>query len=800
MTYFSPRSLKHARNWALALILVLVPLIIFLNFLYFGGIENLSVSTSLVLILLGDFVFGLIVAVFLGLQLVRRAVRQRGTSVGSPIQLRLSKLFAIVSLISAVAVAVVAMVTVNEGLGGFLRVFINESVDQSRSAAQSYFDDEVGKLRTAIDGLANSVSAAYPNLGADKPLRQLLQEQQGRLKEKVDVAFLIDGSCNLLARGSSSYLYNYTPPPSNLIGELMPEGSESAGSGACSQQIVSGKPGEGHLEFISQGGAISGAVYRRENSNQFSAIHRIGQQPNLFLLVANNSIGSILNIHDVLKPGVAGPLDTVRRLGEALIKSSIAYLLLTLVIVSAMVGLGIAIARRISKPIEELAATASEIEGGVSDVKVRVRGDDEVAMLGQAFNQMLERINSYTDNLIELRRIAEENRELAERREQSFSSVLSNVTAGVMGLDRDLNIIFMNRSAGNMLEVSFEGFNELHESYSPHNLSDVVPEFATLHEELNGLQLNKLQKEVDVARGSGLPRRLLVQFADRSSGGGMEGYVIAFDDITELVKTKERAAWSTAAKEIAHEIRNPLYPMLLAVQDMQDLVKAGAVNHAKESFTDYLEMIEQNIKNADALADSFAEFAKLPDPKLKPGNVCTAVDMAVNTQLGRGLGIAVSTRFDRSVIETEFDSNQLHSVLVNLLKNAGEAVSERRRAERIPDDWKPQIRVSVQEAGDFVEIRVMDNGPGFPVGNRNMCLQPFFSTKREATRGLGLPYVDRVISGHGGSLILDDAPGFDEGDDHVGAMAVVRIPLQPKRARKKRPLPVSSNKMESTDE
>ena len=337
----------------------------------------------------------------------------------------------------------------------------------------------------------------------------------------------------------------------------------------------------------------------------------------------------------------------------------------------------------------------------------------------------------------------------------------------------------MNRSAGTILAVDFENFNELNEGFSPRKLRDTVPEFASMREELESLHLRRMKKEVDVVRGKNLPRRLLVQFAERSGARGGAGHVIAFDDITELVETKERAAWSTAARQIAHEIRNPLYPMLLAVQDMQDLVKEGAVDEQRqESFADYLEMIEKNIKNTDALADSFAEFARLPAPTLTPGDICATVEMAANTQLGRGLGIAVTTQFDKPVIEAEFDANQLHSVLVNLLKNAGEAVAEHRMAPHTSKGWKPEIRVAVQEVDGFLEVRIMDNGPGFPVENRDKCLQPFYSTKKEATRGLGLPYVERVVSGHGGSLLLDDAPRFSDEDDHAGAMVVVRIPLK----------------------
>ncbi len=782
MTYLSPRRMKHLRNWMIAALVVLVPFMAWLNFRFFTGLEEFSVSAGLVLLLLGDFVLGLAVVVFLALQMVRKAVRRKDLGIESPIQLRLSQLFAIVSLVSAVAVAVVATLTVNQGLGGFLRVFVSESVNSSRIAAQSYFDEEVAKVGTAVTGLARIVASTYDENG--QPLRQILQSAQDGLEEKVDYAFLISGNCHVLARGNGSYLFDYTPPPASLVDRLailvdqeLPAGD--APESNCSYQEGVAGGWNGYVEPLEFGDGLQGFVYRQRDGNSFSALHRIAGTADLYLLVTNYSIRSILNVHDVLRPGAPeGPIYTVRRLGEALVLSSVAYLLITLVIVFAMIGLGIAFARRISKPIENLAATASAIEGGMTDVKVAETGDDEVAMLSRSFNQMLGRIRGHTAKLIELREVAEENRDLAEKREQSFRSVLSSVSAGVIGLDPDTRIVFMNESAGSLLGVRHEEFNELSESFRPHKLASTVPEFVELLEELRSKGLSSLQWELDLTTGNEVQNRLLVQLAERRGRRGLEGYVIAFDDITELLETKERAAWSFAARQIAHEIRNPLYPMLLAVQDMQDLVKEGAVDEArKESFTGYLQMIEKNITNTEKLTDTFSEFAKLPEPELVEGDICATIEQAVATEVTRGLGVAVMTEFDARPIIAEFDPSLLLSAMVNLLKNAGEALSEFRNAGQVHEGWTPQIRASAGKQGSKVEIRVMDNGPGFAAENRDKFLRPFFSTKREVSRGIGLAYVDRVVSGHGGSLELGEAPAFDQKQGNGGALVTIWLPI-----------------------
>ena len=784
------RQLKHLRNWSLAAISLLIPAIAYLNIQFFQDAQSLRISTGLVLLLLADFVFGLAVVVFFGLVLVRRAVRRKESGIETPIQLRLSRLFAVMSLVSAVAVAIVATVTINEGIGGVVRIFISESVSNSRIAAQSYFDNELKRIRLAIGGLAPTVARRIANNqdGQGTSWRQILQQEQEGIAEKVDRAFLINRDCVVVARGIGSYVYDLVPPPHQLMSEFssqqgpLPPFIPSAvqDSSKCSpDEFVN----DNETWLITEPGGnsdlILGAVFRHQDS--FSAVRIVDLNRDLFLLVTNYGSSPILNLHDTLNSGAAGPLDPVRQLGEAIIQSSIIYMAITLVVVFVMIGLSIALARRLSKPIEEFAAIAGAIEGGTDKVKVPVEGDDEVALLGRSFNQMLDRLDQYTRSLVSARDEAEESRKLAEVREQRFSSVLSNVTAGVIGLDRDRRIIFMNRSAGALLGLRCEEFNELEESYQPKVLDKAVPEFAEPLQALSDSNRSILQREVDISRPGSAPRRLLVRFAEWSGEEELVGFVIAFDDLTKTLKLEEQAGWAMAAQQIAHEIRNPHHSMLLSVQDMLDYTQSGeaVVERFQDSFITYLKLIQMNVANSSQLAESFAEYAKLPDPEPTPGDICEAIRNAAVTVEGLQFGVAVATQFDKSPIAAEFDENLLHSLLVNLLKNACEAVAEFQQSGSKLEGWSPQVRVKARHAGEEVEIQVMDNGPGFPVNNRNSVLTPFKSTKKKGSnqpRGLGLAYVERIASVHGGSIQLGDAPAFEPTSDHAGAMVTVKLP------------------------
>ena len=140
----------------------------------------------------------------------------------------------------------------------------------------------------------------------------------------------------------------------------------------------------------------------------------------------------------------------------------------------------------------------------------------------------------------------------------------------------------------------------------------------------------------------------------------------------------------------------------------------------------------------------------------------------------RERGISITVEAAQPTIEAWFDPELFHLALLNLLKNAGEAIDDLRTRRSLPAGFRPEIRVSIAGLDDMVEIRVMDNGIGFP-DDKEKFLTMFRSTKEGDCRGLGLPNVDRVISGHGGTMVLEHAPVL-EGCDHAGAMVTIRIP------------------------
>ncbi|MFN4131389.1 MAG: sensor histidine kinase, partial [Paracoccaceae bacterium] len=440
------------------------------------------------------------------------------------------------------------------------------------------------------------------------------------------------------------------------------------------------------------------------------------------------------------------------------------YLGFAIILILAATWLGLWFAERLSKPVGRLAGAAQRVGGGDLDVQVKEEpGDDEIAMLGRLFNQMTRQLKGQREALMDGHR-------QTERRRRLFDSVLSNVTAGVIGLDSDGKIDFVNRASERLLDMA-NGVEDL-------VLADAVPEFAPLFERLRESHSAAVQEEVRLTRMGKLESLLVRMSVRRSDTGRLEGYVVAFDDVTELVSAQRMAAWGDVARRIAHEIKNPLTPIALSAERIKrkfrDQVKEPA------DLEQYTDVIVRQTNDLRRIVDEFSKFARMPEPDRRETDLTRLLRDAVTLQeSGQPMVRFVSDIPDAALI-IEIDATMITQALTNLIKNAGEAI-ETLHEKGAPAGHVPEIRVQMQPDDDGVTIRIMDNGTGLPP-DRARLFEPYVTTREKGT-GLGLPIVKKIIEEHGGQLLLLDAPVF-EGNTHAGAMAEIRLPrLTRKRTR-----------------
>ena len=284
------------------------------------------------------------------------------------------------------------------------------------------------------------------------------------------------------------------------------------------------------------------------------------------------------------------------------------------------------------RPDQPAATAAEQVRGG--DLAARVpegEKDDELASLSRAFNRMTYQIESQQRELIEA------NRQLDERR-RFTETVLTGVSAGVIGLDRAGRVNLPNRSASALLGV------DLDQSIG-RDLAEVAPEMAVLLDEAERRPDRLAQSQVQIARGNST-RTLLVRIAAEHDERDTSGFVVTFDDITELLSAQRKAAWADIARRIAHEIKNPLTPIQLAAERLRRSY-LKEIKKDPETFTICTDTIIRHVGDIGRMIDEFSSFARMPAPVLKPENLVEIVQRAVFLQRTAHREIAFETSFPR---------------------------------------------------------------------------------------------------------------------------------------------------------
>ncbi|QPM89768.1 sensor histidine kinase NtrY-like [Pseudooceanicola algae] len=728
------RRIRRLQNVATLGLVLLGPGMVLATFLVLGPLDKGVSSMSLRLVVLADLVYVIIVAALVLQRVARMVAARRAQSVGSRLHLRLTATFAAMALIPTVSVAVFAALTINIGLEGWFSDRVRNVVGASLSAARAYEEEHQDDLTQDANALARLLDASRDAafFVGDAELRQVLTSGQGQIQRGLKEAYVIDGAGEIRARGERSYLFDFEKPEQTEM-------------------------------TAARGGEV--AVIEDWDNNEFRALVALKRFPDRYLYVSREVDGKILNLLDDTQQSVLLYQQLESERGRVLFEFALLYLGFALILILAATWLGLWFAERLARPIGRLASAAEQVREGNLHVRVHEEdGNDEIAMLSRHFNQMVLELRNQRGALLD-------NTAQIEQRRRLFDSVLSSVTSGVVGLDATGRVTFVNRSAERLLDWR-EGKQHM-------AIGVAVPEFGPLFETLRRGGGQVAQEEIKVSRNGRLENLLVRMATRRNADGDREGYVVAFDDVTDLVTAQRMAAWGDVARRIAHEIKNPLTPIKLSAERIRrkfgrhlDEQQAGDL----ENLTD---VIVRQTDGLRRIVDEFSRFARMPEPQRRAEDLAAILRDAVLLQQSGQPGVSISLNMPEGDAPAEVDATMITQALTNLIKNAGEATDT--LAEKgAPDGWKPEIRVSldIEQTETLPEavIRISDNGIGLPE-DRAKLFEPYVTTRDTGT-GLGLPIVKKIVEEHGGTLILDTAPVFD-GATHAGAMAVVRLTLNP---------------------
>ncbi len=643
-------------------------------------------------------------------------IRGGGNDGGGKLARRFVLLFGFSALIPSMVVAVFMGAFITRGLDRWIGERVDRLMEQNTEIFRAYVDN----FQTTFESDMRLAAMDVENFA--KQVDQSLAGQLGT-----------DGATPQIAAYASAEFFEGLRSELAIrefltIAILGPDGVDLIAEASVQDAVLLTPPEEAFVE--AKAGAVATTLY--EGRGIATALIRISAPVDGYIYAVKvfdrNAARSLREAETALSEYNAAK----RNSGRLQAIFVIGYTQIVGLVLLLAGRLGLEAAGRITGPIGRLASAAHAVRDGDLSVRVPVSGPvDEVHALSSSFNAMTEQLSGQQNALIRARKDEEDRRRFVE-------TLVGEIGAGVIRVDREGSITLANRSACVIL-----GVEEVPEG-AP--LADIAPSFERIVRET-------FERNVPVDSGlelvrNGEVRSIRLKSAPEATGG----CVLTFDDTTNLISAQRQLAWRDVARRIAHEIRNPLTPIMLSTERLRRRY-ASKIDDTDGVFDRCIETILRKVDEIARMVEEFSSFARMPKPSVAPFDMRTVLQGASFAQSVVSPDIEIE--LDTALEEAPFlgDERLLAQAFGNLLKNAAEAIE----GQPIESDVSGHIRIILNRDPGGLEVIIEDNGPGFRTDVRNRLLEPYVTTREKGT-GLGLAIVNRIIVDHGGSVSLQNRP------------------------------------------
>jgi two-component system nitrogen regulation sensor histidine kinase NtrY len=709
----APRDPVRSRRSRLPFTLGLITMVLSLcsglaTYVILTGLTPI-VPTHLVVVgvLLINLVLVLAMVMIIAWQVTGLWLARRRQVAGAQLHVHIVSLFSVIAVMPAILLAVFASVSLDRGLDHWFSVRTKSIIQNSIDVATAYLQEHGQIIRADTLAMAKDVDEAVELVKSQPQGFGNFLTSQAAIRA-LPIAYLIDGDGKVLATAASLPDLPYRAPPKEAM-DLAKKG-----------QVIVIAPGQT---------SMVGAIKSLQNFND------------TFLYVIRPVNARVLQQLRETRANVAEYQLLEQRRAGVQVAFGLMYVAIALTLLLSAIWIGMWFANRLVAPIRQLMGAAQQISEGNLAVEVAVDpAGGDLAVLGSTFNTMTSELRSQRDELVGANTTLDERRRFME-------AVLSGVTAGVVGVDSDGIITLVNRSAETLLRAK-----EANLCGQP--LAKAVAEFGPLLKRAQK-QGRRLVTDQIALRRAGSEHNFAVRVTSEGAGQQAQGYVVTFDDMTELVSAQRSTAWADVARRIAHEIKNPLTPIQLSAERIRR--KYGdSITKDREVFDQCTDTIIRQVSDIGRMVDEFSAFARMPKPVMERNDVREIVREAVFLfQVSRPEIVFELDLPDKPVV-TLSDRRLLTQAVTNLVKNASEAIDSAVEADPARAGTG-HIVAKVRTKSDRMQITVIDNGCGLPKEDRERLVEPYMTTRAKGT-GLGLAIVQRITEQHGGTLHLADAP------------------------------------------
>ena len=490
---------------------------------------------------------------------------------------------------------------------------------------------------------------------------------------------------------------------------------------------------------------------------------QVSARPQTWFLVTTQLVPTArLETLQAVFAGVTGYDQLVMLKAPIKLSLIIMLLIITLLILFGAIWFAFFISRSLTGPINKLAEATRRVAEGDLDFTLEKESGDEMGLLVDSFNSMTSDLLVSNRQLASTHQALQQSTEVSEQRRRYLETILENVAAGVIALDEHNRIATINRFAEELLAIQPAAFlgREYHEVL-PRQHAMIVESFLA---ELDATGRSTIERHlrVTIRRGETLSLQVNVTRMVDERGRSI-GFVILFDNLTNLEKAQRLAAWQEVARRIAHEIKNPLTPIQLSAQRLRKRF-LDRIGEDRDIFDQCTATIVAQVDEIKKLASEFSDFARMPKLRRETNDLGRLAEEVVFLYQEAHRSLTITCRIDPALPLFPFDAVQIKRVLINLLDNAVTALG---------DGGAIEVRVgpAPERETPMAMLRVADNGPGIPADVRLRIFEPYFSTRKSGT-GLGLAIAHTIVSEHGGTIRARD-------NHPTGTVFTVELPLHP---------------------
>ena len=727
--FFLSKVQNNKINKLLTLVFVLLgPVLAIITFISADLFEKTTSTILLRNLLLLDLIYVLIIAGLVAVRITKLILSRRSRTSGSRLHTRLTKVFTLIALLPTIIVAIFATISINFGLEGWFSSNVQKVVENSMMAAKAYENEQKQYLVNDLNYLANVLNSEISKnrLIEEGYVRNVLSKYQ---PDSISESFIIDFTGSIRLRGERSYLFDFEKISNADIDK------------AISGQIV---------------------IIKDWPTNEFRAIKKLSEYNNRLLYVSRIVDGNILQLLDETQDTVLLYQQIENERYGLLFKFGLLYIAFSLVMILIAVWMALWFAEKLSKPVGRLAEAAKKVGSGDFDIKVMEENTkDEIAFLSKVFNRMTNRLKNQRNKLLENNKTVEHQREFLE-------AIVSGVSGGIISINKEDKIEIINNAAKLILKL------KNNKNFVDQKISKVINEFNPIIKKVKNLDLDFMSEELIINKNK-RSLHILLRISKRYIGGkDYKGFILTFDDITDLIYAQKNAAWVDVARRIAHEIKNPLTPIKLSAEQLKKKVFSKS-NISEFNIIEYSNMIIRQTEVLQRIVDEFSEFARMPEPRKKMININDLVKSSVLLQKAVYDDIQFNLHLNNLSSNIFGDSAMLSQALTNLLKNSVESINSSKKKIINKEKVIGIIDIFTNLNNNFLEIKIIDTGIGLDNKITNF-FEPYVTTKQNGT-GLGLAIVRKIIEQHDGSLNIYNASNVLHRTFNKGAIAMIKLPL-----------------------